>query len=214
MPESVRRERDVLFARVWPPQIPAIPSWTSAGAFGIARTTRRPEASAPRSTRSSRRRRPKERLAGVTLGRDLVEHGDDVLRLDGENTSRRPPSAATFDDSATTPYFSCSSVEPLGRARGDDELVRPTPAASSGTRAASTRRGVRHRGSRSAVLIERQSCSGRRSRPRRPACRRPPARPSPRSSLHAAVRTTSTACLARTREPTGTGAGNRTLFRP
>ena len=44
MREALLGEREVLLARVAPAQMPAIPSWTTEGAFGIARTTGTPAA--------------------------------------------------------------------------------------------------------------------------------------------------------------------------
>ena len=100
-----RHPRGPFVARESPPQIPAMPSCTSAGAFGIARTTRapsgkprldHPRSSTPAATESSV-------WSGSTDVCVSVQQAGDVLRLDGEHDERRRGSRQRCRQSSSTP---------------------------------------------------------------------------------------------------------------
>ncbi len=92
--------------------MPAIPSWTVAGAFGIARTTGTPSRDPLLDVR--RRDGGRDRDEGLLRREvlpDLAEQDVDVLRLDGDDDdARRRLTAAALSEVASAPWRSCSSA--------------------------------------------------------------------------------------------------------
>ena len=86
MRERLVGEREVLVAACAPAQMPAMPSCTVAGEFGIARTTGTP-AAIRASIRAVVIAAATETTvcSGVSSGADLVEQRVDVLRLDRDD---------------------------------------------------------------------------------------------------------------------------------
>ena len=94
--------------------MPAIPSCTVDGAFGIARTTGTPSAMRALDVLGRDRRRDGEhRLLRRQQRADLGEQRVDVLRLHGEDDDAAPLTASAFDVVASTP---CRSVDDALRA--------------------------------------------------------------------------------------------------
>ena len=106
-----------------------MPSCTSEGVFGIARTTRAPagrcdsihDVVTPAATESSV-------CSGETDGRDLLEHGVDVLRLDGDDREARAADCLGVRLAGRDAVALAELGSPLGPARGDDEVVGRPPA--------------------------------------------------------------------------------------
>ena len=175
-------QREVLVARRGAPaQMPAIPSCTVDGAFGIARTTARRPRGGARSARSGSRRRPRARSArrdssapispssasmscGLTASTTIVGAGD---RLGVRGRRLDAVALAQLGDA-------------LLAAAGDDD-VGCQPELSSPR--AAPRRSCRRRGSRSPLRHAPSLAVDAAVRPRPSAGSRPRAKPASRYTL-------------------------------
>ena len=182
-----------------PAHMPAIPSWTVEGAFGIERTTGTSRGDVTLDPRGRDRGRDREdRLLGGEQVADLAEQRLDVLRLDGEHDDVGAADRVGVRGRRLDAVPLAELVGPLLAPRGRDD-VGPVGATQPGEERLADLAGAEDRDSHAASLRVRRRIppAGTRSRARPTRRRARAGRPSPRPRR--AVPRAPTASLTRPR---------------